>query len=158
MASQEKQRILDDFPLSPPFFSPNQNSANRGLPLPLGRGIWKRPNPKKKMGAPDPENPLFLGFSVLKGGLRPWSQTMILEGARPLGRGRSGDCEKCNFYVFVVVSPVRKQVCNVTARVLSCWNSQTDRGHAMTARHYHRNGHGCYSNFFEIKSASASVM
>ena len=26
------------------------------------------------MGAPDPENPLFLGFSVLRGGLRPWSQ------------------------------------------------------------------------------------
>ena len=31
-----------------------------------------RPNPK--MGAPDPENPLFLGFSVLKGGSRPWSR------------------------------------------------------------------------------------
>ena len=26
------------------------------------------------MGAPDPENPLFLGFSVLRGGLRPWSR------------------------------------------------------------------------------------
>ena len=44
------------------------------------------------MGAPDPENPLFLGFSVLRGGLRPWSQTMVSEGARPWGRGRSGDC------------------------------------------------------------------
>ena len=41
------------------------------------------------MGAPDPENPLFLGFSVLRGGLRPWSQTMVSEGARPWGRGRS---------------------------------------------------------------------
>ena len=40
---------------------------------PLGAGS-ARPNPK--MGAPDPENPLFLGFSVLRGGLRPWSQTM----------------------------------------------------------------------------------
>ena len=38
---------------------------------PLGAGS-ARPNPK--MGAPDPENPLFLGFSVLKGGLRPWSR------------------------------------------------------------------------------------
>ena len=112
-----------------------------------------RPNPK--IGAPDPENPLFLGFSVLRGGLRPWfrsrpskpnqtkgqnekfmnfalfcefwcfsvgktstihiellfrnapakssflwfglpgpppewSQTMVSEGARPWGRGRSG--------------------------------------------------------------------
>ena len=31
---------------------------------------------------------------MLKGGLRPWSQTMVSEGARPWGRGRSGDCEK----------------------------------------------------------------
>ena len=30
--------------------------------------------PNLKMGAPDPENPLFLGFSVLRGGLRPWSR------------------------------------------------------------------------------------
>ena len=37
---------------------------------------------------------LFLGFSVLKGRLRPWSQTMVSEGARPWGRGRSGDCDK----------------------------------------------------------------
>ena len=44
------------------------------------------------MGAADPENPLFLGFSVLRGGLRPWSQTMVSEGAGPWGRGRSGDC------------------------------------------------------------------
>ena len=59
-------------------------------PYPLGAGS-ARPNPK--MGAPDPENPLFLGFSALGGGLRPWSQTMVSEGARPWGRGRSGDCE-----------------------------------------------------------------
>ena len=45
-------------------------------------------------GRSDPENPLFLGFSVLRGGLRPWSQTMVSEGARPWGRGRSGDCEQ----------------------------------------------------------------
>ena len=51
-------------------------------PHPLGAGS-ARPNPK--MGAPDPENPLFQRFSVLKRGLRPWSQ------ARPWGRGRSGD-------------------------------------------------------------------
>ena len=56
----------------------------------LGAGS-ARPNPK--LGAPDPENPLFLGFSVLRGGLRPWSQTMVSEGARPWGGGRSGDCE-----------------------------------------------------------------
>ena len=74
----------------PGIFASIKVSANRGLPLPLGRGS-ARPNPK--MGAPDPENPLFLGFSVLIGGLRPWSQTMVSEGARPWGRGRSGDCE-----------------------------------------------------------------
>ena len=45
------------------------------------------------MGEPDPENPLFLEFSVLRGGSRPWSQTMVSEGARPWGRGRSGDCD-----------------------------------------------------------------
>ena len=50
-----------------------------------------RPNPK--MGARDPENPLFPGFSVLRRGLRPWSQTMVSEEARPWGRGRSGDCD-----------------------------------------------------------------
>ena len=44
---------------------------------------------------PDPQNPLFLGFSVPRAGLRPWSQTMVSEGARPWGRGRSGDCEFC---------------------------------------------------------------
>ena len=38
------------------------------------------------MGAPDPENPLFLGLSVPRGGFRPWSQTMVSEGARPWGR------------------------------------------------------------------------
>ena len=59
-------------------------------PCPLSAGS-ARPNPK--MGAPDPENPLLLGFSVLGEGLRPWSQTMVSEGARPWGRGRSGACE-----------------------------------------------------------------
>ena len=60
------------------------------------------------MGAPDPENPLFLGFSVLRGGLRPWSQTMVSEMARPWGRGGSGDCEisaaahvSCHLVVFL---------------------------------------------------------
>ena len=67
------------------------NSQQTGVyPYPLVAGS-ARPNPR--MGAPDPENPLFLGFSVLRGGLRPWSQTMVSEGARPSGRGRSGDCE-----------------------------------------------------------------
>ena len=41
-------------------------SANKGLPLPLVAGT-ARPNPK--MGAPDPENPLFLGLMVSDHGL-----------------------------------------------------------------------------------------
>ena len=32
-------------------------------------------------------------FSVRRGGLRLWSQTMVSEGARPWGWGRSGDCD-----------------------------------------------------------------
>ena len=68
-----------------------KSQQTRVYPHPLVAGS-ARPNPK--MGAPDPENPLFVGFSVLRGGLRPWSQTMVSEGARPWGRGRSGDCER----------------------------------------------------------------
>ena len=65
-------------------------SKKGSTPTPLGAGS-ARPNPK--MGAPDRENPLFLGVSALRGGSRPWSQTMVSEGARPWGRGRSGDCD-----------------------------------------------------------------
>ena len=43
-------------------------------PWALGAGS-ARPNPKK--GAPETENPLFIGFSALRGGLEPWSQTMV---------------------------------------------------------------------------------
>ena len=61
-------------------------SANRGLPLLLGAGS-ARPNPKK--GALETENPLFIGFTALRGGCGPWSRTMVSEGARAWGRGRS---------------------------------------------------------------------
>ena len=80
-------------------------------PYPLGAGS-ARPNPK--MGAPDPENPLFLGFSVLRGGLRPWSQTVVSEGARPWGRGRSGDCD-ISLAVRFLLSPFPRN---------SCWVNQ----------------------------------
>ena len=55
-------------------------------PYPLGAGS-ARPNPK--MGAPETENPSCRGLTALRGGLRPWSQTMVSEGARPWGRSRS---------------------------------------------------------------------
>ena len=49
-----------------------QKFSKQGVyPYPLGAGS-ARPNPK--MGAPDPENPLFLVLSVFRGGLRPWSR------------------------------------------------------------------------------------
>ena len=58
-------------------------------PTPWARGLRDQ-IPKSALQSPDPENPLFLGFCVLRGGLRPWSR----KGARPWGRGRSRDCEK----------------------------------------------------------------
>ena len=61
-------------------------SANGGLPLPLEHRVCET---KSKKGAPGTENPSCIGFTVLRGGLRPWSQTMVSEGARPWGRGRS---------------------------------------------------------------------
>ena len=70
------------------------SQQKRVYPYPLGARP-ARPNPK--MGAPDPAKPLFLELFVLRGGLRPWSQTMVLEGARPWGGGRSGDCEHYRF-------------------------------------------------------------
>ena len=90
--SRHSPAKIHTFPIQDPHkISPPRNSQRKGVyPYQSGAGS-ARPNPK--MGAPDPENPLFLGFSVLRGGLRPWSQTMVSEGARPWGRGRSGDCE-----------------------------------------------------------------
>ena len=38
---------------------------------------------------PSTETPPCIGFTVFGGGLRPWSQTMVSERARPWGRGRS---------------------------------------------------------------------
>ena len=50
---------------------PRKNSSNNCLPLPLWPGVCET---KSKMCAPDPENLLFLVFSVLRGELRPWSR------------------------------------------------------------------------------------
>ena len=82
--------------------STNIFQQTRVYPYPLGAGS-ARPNPK--MGAPDPEIPLFLGFAVLRGRLRP----MVSEGARPWGRGRSGDCEFWTLSdIFDVLCPAQK--------------------------------------------------
>ena len=66
-------------------------SANTGLPLPLGRGVCET---KSKNGRSRPRKPFISRvFCAQRGIPRPWSQTMVSEGARPWGRGRSGDCE-----------------------------------------------------------------
>ena len=57
-----------------------ETQQTRVYPYPLGAGP-ARPNPK--MGAPDPESPLFPGFSVLKGP----SETMVSDHG--LGRGQT---------------------------------------------------------------------
>ena len=54
-------------PKSHDTFCPPICQQTRVYPYPLGVGS-ARPNPK--MGAQDPENSLFLGFSVLRGGFR----------------------------------------------------------------------------------------
>ena len=86
----------------------------RVYPYPLGAGS-ARPNPK--MGARDPENPLFLGFAVLRGGLRPWSQTMVSEGARPWGGGRSGDCELDKLLTVIILDTAVPQRNRLTKTV-----------------------------------------
>ena len=68
------------------WFPRSQDSANSGLPLPLGRGDC---DTRSKKGRSRHRNPSCIGFAVLGGGLRPWSQTMVSEWARPWGRGRS---------------------------------------------------------------------
>ena len=53
------------------------SSGNRSLPLPIRRVVCET---KSKKGAPETENPSCIGFRVLRGGLRPWSQTMSRKG------------------------------------------------------------------------------
>ena len=60
------------------FCSPCQQTGV--YPYPLGAGS-ARPNPKR--GAPETENPSCMGFTPLRGGLRPWSQTMVSERVDP---------------------------------------------------------------------------
>ena len=52
----------------PALFQKIPFQQTRVYPYFLGEG---RARPTPKMGAPDPENPLFLGLSVLRGGLGP---------------------------------------------------------------------------------------
>ena len=67
--------------LSRSHWNGHKHSANRGLPLPLGRGVCET---KSKNGRVRPrKNPLFVGFSVLRWGI----ETMVSEHG--LGRGQN---------------------------------------------------------------------
>ena len=61
-------------------------SKQGSTPTPWARGLQDQ---IQKKGAPETENPFRTGFTALRGGVRPWSQTMVSEGARAWGRGRS---------------------------------------------------------------------
>ena len=65
----------------------SRNLANKGLPLPLGRGVRET---KSKNGRSRPRTPFISRVFCAQRGIG----TMVSEGARPWGRGRSGDCEK----------------------------------------------------------------
>ena len=64
---------------------PSQKPCNAGVyPYPLVAGS-ARPNPKM---APQTQKTLyFLGFSVLRGGPRSWSETMVSEWGQTMGWG-----------------------------------------------------------------------
>ena len=97
----------------------------RVYPYPLGAGS-ARPNPK--MGAPDPENPLFLGFSVLRGGLRPWSR----KGPDPSGGGRDPETVKTTIRSKMITDPLKlfqnylDNYCNRTVTDFNFWEFITD--------------------------------
>ena len=56
------------------FLDVNQHSANKGLPLPFGRGVCET---KSKNGRSRPRKPFISRVLCAGGGLRPWSQTMV---------------------------------------------------------------------------------
>ena len=66
--------------------SQNYYQQTRGLPLPLGRGVCKT---KSKNGRSRPRKPFISRVFCAQRGIK----TMVSEGARPWGRGRSGDSE-----------------------------------------------------------------
>ena len=81
------------------FLSGGRNvefSKKKGLPLPLGRGVCET---KSKNGRSRPRKPFFSRVFCSQWGI----ETMVSEGARPWGRGRSGDCEE-SFSCFFPIS------------------------------------------------------
>ena len=65
-------------------------------------------------------------------GLRPWSQTMVSEGARPWGRGSSGDCEFLfSFYLvlstFLALPKLAETIFNVEKFALQLGEEHSQR-------------------------------
>ena len=75
-------------------------SKQGSTPTPWARGLPDQ----SKNGRSRPRKPFISRASVLRGGLRPWYETMVSEGARPWGRGRSGDCEGLKFQARLNIS------------------------------------------------------
>ena len=62
-------------------------SATKGLPLPVVRGVCET---NSKSGRSRPRKPFISRVFCAQRGI----ETMVSEGARPRGRGRSGNCEE----------------------------------------------------------------
>ena len=73
----------------------SKTSAKKGLPLPLGRGVCET---KSKNGRARPRKPFISRVFCAQRG----SETMVSEGARPWGRGRSGDCENQLYLILLL--------------------------------------------------------
>ena len=109
----------------------------RMVPPPLGPGVCETKS--KKGRSRHTQNASFTGFTILGGGLRPWSQTMISEGARPWGRGRArvlrsvrmGFCQNGFLAIFIVELPEFFPYNNgplLVARIFSCsWEKSAQK-------------------------------
>ena len=69
--------------------------SKQGSTPTVGRAVRET---KSKNGHSKPPKPFISSFSVLGGGLRPWSQTMVSEGARPWGRVDLETVSTSNFW------------------------------------------------------------
>ena len=78
----EEGHLSDTLGATPHENKANNKSADRGLPLPFGRGVRET---KSKNGRSRPGKPFVSRVFCAQRGI----QTMVSEGARPWGRGRS---------------------------------------------------------------------
>ena len=96
-------------------FGDFSNQKKNGLPLPLGRGVCET---KSKNGRSRPRKPFIFRKPCAQRGI----ETMVREGARPCGRGSSGDFEDLRSGGWGYVG-VRTQ-----QRLLYCWSCRSFKG------------------------------